>query len=203
MRHYYETVDGWFGPRVRPALDKMLASLPSDRPSTFVQIGTWVGRATSYLGVEIINSGKPITLIAIDHFKGSEEIRNHKRAAGIATSYETFLRNVQPVADALGDRFRVIVSDSADAARQFADDSLEAVWIDAAHGYEYVARDLAGWQGKVSLGGLLGGDDFTRCDGVARAVTERFGAEASIPGTVYWMVRRGPDGRYRAMTEAA
>jgi predicted O-methyltransferase YrrM len=190
MRHYFETVDGWFDDSVRPGFDRMLAALPSDRASTFVQVGTWVGRATSYVGVEIMNSGKPAPLVAVDHFKGSAEIDRDARLPGVPMSRANFLANTAPLVDALGDRFRLIVSDSAEAAGQFEDGSVDAVWIDAAHGYELVAKDIEAWTPKVRAGGLMGGDDFDRrCPGVTRAVLERFGQAAVVPGAVWWMVQ--------------
>lgn len=197
MTHYWQTVDGWFSDRVRPAFDHLLADLPADRPSTFVQVGTWVGRATAYAAVEILNSGKPVTLIAVDHFKGSAEIDGHRRAAQVPDSERAFRANLAPVATALGDRFELRVSDSAMAAEAFEDDSVDAVWIDASHAYRFVATDIYAWRGKVRPGGLLGGDDFTKCPGVAQAVTEQLGADAAVAGTVYWMVRRQADGTYR------
>lgn len=196
MEHYWSTVDGWFNGRVRGAFDRLLADLPADRPSVFVQVGTWVGRATAYVGVEILNSRKPVTLIAVDHFQGSAEVRDHWRGAHIADSEAVFRRNLAPVAAALGSRFALRVCDSARAAEAFADASVDAVWIDAAHTYDFVVRDLAAWRAKVRPGGLLGGDDFTKCPGVAQAVTEHFSAAAAVPGTVYWLVRRQADGSY-------
>lgn len=191
MNHYWKTVDGWFNKSVQPGFDRMLASLPADRPSTFVQVGTWVGRATSYVGVEIANSGKPTTFVAVDHFKGSAEIDLHARRAGVADSYHAFTTNTAPLVAVLGERFRVIVSDSAEAAGAFEDGSIDAVWIDAAHGYELVARDLDAWTPKVRPGGLIGGDDFDRrCPGVTRAVLEHFGPAAAVDGEVWWMVQR-------------
>lgn len=190
MTHYWQTVDGWFNESVRPGLDRLIASLPADRPSTLVQVGTWVGRATAYLGVEIIHSGKPATLVSIDHFKGSAEIDRHARRQAVPESYANFLENTTPLVDALGDRFQIIVGDSSDSAEQFEDGSIDAVWIDAAHGYEFVKRDIAAWMPKVKPGGLIGGDDFDRrCPGVTQAVLERFGHSAVVPGAVWWMVQ--------------
>jgi hypothetical protein len=188
MAHYWPTVDGWFNQSVRPGFDRLLASLPADRPSTLVQIGTWVGRATAYLGVEIVNSGKPVTLVAVDHFQGSAEIDHHPRAVNVPRSEALFRANTAPLATALGDRFEILVSDSAAAAILFADGSVDAVWIDGAHSYDLVKRDLDAWIPKIRAGGVMGGDDFDRrCPGVTRAVLERFGRAAAVPGAVWWL----------------
>lgn len=190
MTHYWQTVDGWFNKSVQAGFDRMIAALPADRPSTLVQVGTWMGRATAYVGVEIVNSGKPATLVAVDHFKGSAEMQFHARGARVAESHAQFVEHAQPLVDALGDRFRLIVSDSAQAADHFDDGSVDAVWIDAAHDYEFVVADIDAWTPKVRRRGLIGGDDFDRrCPGVTQAVLERFGQAAVVPGAVWWMVR--------------
>ncbi len=197
MRHYWQTVDGWFA--FREAYDRILARLPRETPSTFVELGTWVGRSTAYLGVEIVNSKKPITLVAVDHFQGSAEIDHTRRAGAVSTSEAAFRANLAPVANALGDRFCVLVSDSAGAAAQFADGSVDAVWVDAAHSYEPVKADLEAWWPKVKPLGLMGGDDYVKCAGVTQAVNERFGARAGVAGTPYWLIRRGLAGDAEAL----
>lgn len=195
MPHYFETVDGWFP--FKAAFDTIVADLPKDRPSTVVEVGTWVGRSTAYLGVEIVNSGKPATLVAVDHFKGAAEITTERRVAMVPESEAIFRRNLAPVANALGDRFRVLVSDSAAAASAFADGSCDVVWIDAAHDYDSVSKDLDAWWPKVRPGGLFAGDDIKKCPGVTQAVTERFSPSAAVGKTCYWMVRRLDEGRWK------
>jgi predicted O-methyltransferase YrrM len=189
VRHYADEVDGWFA--FRAAYDAILAALPADRPSVVVELGTWVGKSTVYLGVEIVNSGKPVTLVAVDHFRGSAEIAGTRRAGAVAGSEAAFRRNIAPVAQALGPRLVVLVSDTAAAAASFDDGSVDAVWVDAAHGYEFVQADLAAWVPKLRPGGVIGGDDYLKCPGVRQAVDERFGPAAHTVGAPYWMVRSG------------
>lgn len=65
---------------------------------------------------------------------------------------------------------------SLDAAKNFADDSLDFVYIDANHDYEHCQEDLAAWVPKVKKGGLVMGHDYVRDlkknVGVIRAVDE-------------------------------
>ncbi len=190
MTHYWRTLDGWASfSEIRAGFDALLRSLPAVRPSVLVELGTWVGRSTAYLGVEIVNGRKPITLVAVDHFKGSAEIDHSKRAGAVSSSEAEFRRNLEPVASALGERFRVLVSDTVSAAAEFADGSVDAVWLDASHGYEFVKADLAAWAPKVRPGGLFGGDDYLKCSGVRQAVDERYGAALLTDGQPYWLVR--------------
>jgi cephalosporin hydroxylase len=191
VKHFYKDLGGWF--KFRPAFESLVKALPSNRPSTFVEIGLWLGRSTAYLGVEILNAGKPISILAIDHFKGQPEITGW-RAELVPGSEASFRQNIAPVAKALGNRFRLVVSDSVAAADEVPDDSVEVVWLDGAHDYDGVRRDIEAWWPKLRVGGFIGGDDFIKCVGVKEAVSERFGARAAVAETHYWLVRRLQDG---------
>ena len=46
--------------------------------------------------------------------------------------------------------------------KQFADNSLDFVYIDANHQDPYVTQDITAWQGKVRPGGILAGHDYAR-----------------------------------------
>lgn len=65
---------------------------------------------------------------------------------------------------------------SVEAAKQVPDLSLDFVYIDAAHDYENVKKDIAAWAPKVKVGGIIAGDDFydfpSGKGGVMRAATE-------------------------------
>jgi len=66
MTHYYKNIQGWFE---QTAVYKMAVDKYND--ARFVEVGCWKGRSTTYMGVEIINSGKNITLDCVDTFEGS------------------------------------------------------------------------------------------------------------------------------------
>ena len=53
----------------------------------------------------------------------------------------------------------IIEGDSADSAAQVADGSLAFAYIDAAHEYDGVKRDILAWKGKVKPGGIFAGHD--------------------------------------------
>ncbi|OGH24581.1 MAG: hypothetical protein A3B47_03835 [Candidatus Levybacteria bacterium RIFCSPLOWO2_01_FULL_39_24] len=65
---------------------------------------------------------------------------------------------------------------SMDAVKKFKDDSLDFVYIDANHGYEFVKEDIAEWSKKVRKDGIVAGDDYfvfnSGNDGVVKAVDE-------------------------------
>lgn len=49
---------------------------------------------------------------------------------------------------------------SIDAVKDFANDSLDFVFIDGNHTFQYVINDIAEWSKKVRPGGIISGHDF-------------------------------------------
>jgi hypothetical protein len=56
---------------------------------------------------------------------------------------------------------------SVDKAKDFYDNSLDFVYIDARHDYEGVKEDLEAWWPKLKIGGLFAGHDFVK-DGIVK-----------------------------------
>ena len=75
-------------------------------------------------------------------------------------------------------RVKLIIRDSVEASKLFADESIDYIYIDASHDYESVKKDLTAWYPKVKLGGMLAGHD-SYYDGVQKAVIE-FAANMKI-----------------------
>jgi len=51
---------------------------------------------------------------------------------------------------------------SMDMVKQFKDESLDAVYIDANHEYKWVVEDITEWSKKVRKGGIISGHDYYR-----------------------------------------
>jgi hypothetical protein len=49
---------------------------------------------------------------------------------------------------------------SMDAIKDFEDESLDFVYIDANHGFKFVAEDIYEWLKKVKKGGVISGHDY-------------------------------------------
>jgi len=49
---------------------------------------------------------------------------------------------------------------SHDAVRDFLPESLDFVYIDGNHAFDYVMQDLIEWSRKVKKGGIVSGDDY-------------------------------------------
>jgi len=76
------------------------------------------------------------------------------------------------------ERRTIIRNTGTEAVVDFEDDSLDFVFIDANHVYEYIKQDLNDWWTKVKPGGIFSGHDYNgRLDkkgiwGVKKAVDE-------------------------------
>lgn len=158
--------------------------------SHFVEVGCWKGRSSAYLAVEIAKSGKNIKFDCIDTWQGSEEhidpnsfYYSKELANDKDWLYYEFLKNVSPARDFINP----IRMASLDASKLYEDRSLDFVFIDAAHDYTNVYRDILSWYPKVKVGGIISGHDYTTYDGVKCAVDDYFkGKKISLKNS-YWV----------------
>ena len=68
MEHFYESIYGFCD--YLGLYKKMVKKFSPG--SHFVAIGSFLGKSSVYMAVEIINSGKDIKFDCIDHWKGSK-----------------------------------------------------------------------------------------------------------------------------------
>lgn len=128
--------------------------------SHFVELGGFKGKSTSYMAVEIINSGKNIRFDCVDLFVDcpqglGEEIKR------------IFLDNISSVRGYVNP----VIANSSEAAGLFNDNSIDFVFVDASHEYHGVKADLIAWSSKLKENGVLAGHDIG-WEGVKRAVAE-------------------------------
>lgn len=97
--------------------------------------------------------------------------------------------------------YEIIKEYSVDAVKRFEDESIDFVYIDANHQYEFVMDDIKEWSKKIRKGGIISGHDYYRIsdpralmhvkEAVDTYVAENnikpliiWGVKAKIPGTV-------------------
>ena len=91
-------------------------------------------------------------------------------------------------------RAEVIRKTSVEGAKDFKDESLDFVFIDAGHGYDDVKNDIEAWLPKVKRTGIIMGHDWDAgYIGVEQAVRERFGYDYPItnsyPSHVWYVTK--------------
>ena len=121
-----------------------------------VEAGTWTGNSACIFG-EIIQklNGK---LYCVDWFKGTSDL-----SLGDITSYvdvyKIFLNNIKT--QKLEDTILPMKMSSKEGSLLFKDESLDFVFLDANHKYEYIKEDIELWYPKLKKGGIFSGHD---CD---------------------------------------
>jgi len=137
-----------------------------------VEVGSWKGKSSSYLAVNIMNTNKKIKFDCIDTWKGSNESQHiNDQYVKSDTLYDLFLDNIKPV----GSVINPIRMTSIEASQLYKDNSIDIVFLDACHEYECLIQDIKAWLPKIKKGGIIGGHDYTPSwPGVMRAVDESF-----------------------------
>jgi len=176
MEHYYEKVHGWFGHPKFYA--EMVKKFPQN--SHFVEVGSWQGKSAVYMGVEIINSGKKIKFDCVDSWKNKNDNFDYEEA------FTKFLVNIEPIKNIIN--YHRLSSE--EASKLYDNETLDFVFIDAAHDYENVKNDINLWYPKVKIGGVISGHDYhPGWSGVVRAVDEFFIDKlfTNNPETMVWV----------------
>ena len=156
----------------------------------YLEIGTWLGKSTCYMGELIKNSTSRPTLYCVDTFLGEPNATDQqdivKEEGG--SIYWRFLCNMEE-AEVL--KYMVpIQMESASAATIFKDEYFDFIFLDAAHLYEDVRLDLNMWFPKLKKGGMFAGHDYYQGTEVKRAVDEFFDEKKltiRIHGTTFYI----------------
>lgn len=172
MQHIYDGPmfgENWF---TFPNLYSRFVKELSDG-AKIVEVGCWKGKSVAYLGVEVINSGKKISIDAVDTWLGSANEDPHLQDVYVRTNtlYQLFLSNIAPVSSVVNP----VRMTSLEASKLYEDESIDVVFLDAEHTYDAVKSDISAWLPKVKRGGYLSGHDYYWGQGqpVKKAVDEQ------------------------------
>lgn len=86
------------------------------------------------------------------------------------------------------DKIELFPQMSLEVAAKTPDNSLDFIFVDANHSYEYVKQDILAWLPKIKRGGLLAGHDIDLPDfpGVRKAVEETIHGDWHIGEDAIW-----------------
>jgi len=189
LAHFYQNIgEDWMD--FQELYSEMVRIYPDN--SHFVEVGSWKGRSSSFLAVEIANSGKKIKFDCIDPWIGNLESLGDSYDPFVPKNVDPnwlfleFMRNVQPVSSHINPiRLR-----SNQAVGMYEDRSLDFIFIDGSHEYEDVIEDLRVWYPKVKRGGIIAGHDYTTYPGVRRAVDQFFNPGEFQIVKSYWVSKK-------------
>lgn len=154
MEHFYQNIEGWFSYEY---IYKDIVEQASEN-SLFVEIGSFKGRSSAFMAVEIANSGKKIQFDCIDpmtllgHYADSAV---EKPQEFVGYSADQFHKRMEPVKG----YYNLKQMTSLEAASHYADGSIDFLMIDGDHSFEGVKQDLLHFLPKMRAGGLIAGDD--------------------------------------------
>lgn len=119
-----------------------------------VEIGCWTGRLTSIFAsfIKELNG----ILYCVDWFKGSE-YTNLKEISQRENIKQQFLNNMKTLE--LLENIKLLEMISIEASKYIEDNSVDFVFIDADHRYQYIKDDIEHWYPKIKKGGLIFGHD--------------------------------------------
>lgn len=133
---------------------------------TGAEIGVWDG-----IYSEILCKNIPgLKLYSIDCWEPYKGYRDHTLNHKAENAYEKAKERLLPFGATLIKKY------SMDAVKDFADGSLDFVFIDGNHEYSFVRDDINAWTPKVRIGGIVSGHDYYHFPsgrgGIIKAVNE-------------------------------
>ena len=158
-------IDGWLCNNQIP----LMWAIFTQTEGVAVEVGCWKGRATFAFLANIPRD--QFSLHCVDTFLGSEEHQEILKGKSTRTEFEETLRSRE-----LLDQVNIIQKESAVAAKDFEDNSVDLVFIDAAHDYENVKLDILSWLPKLKSDGLMIGHDYPYPDDPNGGFEELFAA---------------------------
>lgn len=150
---------GFMPPEEGDALHEAVCSVPDSIVGPIVEVGSYCGRSTIWLGAAARRTGRVVH--AVDHHMGSEENQPgwewHEPdlvdpRTGRMDTLPHFRHTI--VSAGLTDVVVAVVGDSATVARGWTT-PIAALFIDGGHGVEPASLDYELWTPHVAMGGAL------------------------------------------------
>lgn len=170
-------------------------AIHSLRPRLIVEVGSWKGMSALRMAAIVKAAGLDCEIVCIDTWIGSVEhlqawdedwFRSLRMRNGFPSIYYTFLSNV------LDEGHSDIVtpfpatSENAAVILQQLGTKADIIYIDAAHEYEPVLRDMRKLWPVLADGGLLIMDDYATWPGVTEAIHQFVSDENLQPSSLGW-----------------
>jgi hypothetical protein len=143
------------------------------------EIGVCRGEYTEILA----KSG--LKIYAIDPWRAYAGFAQTAYQKKIDYFYEQAQKTLAPYANC-----SIIRKTSMEALRDFADASLDFVYIDGNHSFQYVAADICEWTKKVRRGGIISGHDYIYANPRHFHVHYVVDAYAAAYGIDFWVLGR-------------
>lgn len=155
-----------------------------DKCDTFVEVGVFSGKLTKKVLKSIPRIKTYYCIDPWEHYKEwDDSLFSEKwKKVNFGNIFNAFRDNIKGYED----KVKILRMTSMEALKQIQDESVDAVFIDGNHAYEYAKEDINGWIWKVREGGIISGHDYAEKYGVKQAVDETIKDVKIMDGKVWY-----------------
>ncbi len=129
-----------------------------DMPKLFNELGFKVGAEIGVFEGTLTNALlrriPGLKMYGVDLWENYEDYKDDLASLALSGAYEKAVENTK------GFDCTLIRGWSNEVVKQFEDGSLDFVYIDGNHKFEYAIEDIALWAPKVRKGGIIAGHDY-------------------------------------------
>ena len=130
-------------------------NLPSLFAKLRFKLGAEIGVENGTYSEQLLKGNPHLKLYSIDPWKVNADYPYQTVQGEFDKSYGEACARLAPFENS-----QIIRKFSLDAVRDFDDNSLDFVYIDASHTFQSVTNDICEWLKKVRIGGIISGHDF-------------------------------------------
>ena len=138
-----------------------MKELLKDLSGIYVEIGVCWGGNSEFL----LNNTPCKKLFSVDPYKHYPQ-SEYNDALNLSSQLQLDQKYhlVKNTLSKYGNRSELMRLESCDARYAFRDKTLDFVYIDGNHSFEYAKEDILYWLPKIRIGGILAGDDVESLD---------------------------------------
>lgn len=165
--------------------------IPSWLKDLDFKTGVEVGVASGAYSFQLCGSNYQMEWVGVDPWKPYIDYRDY----GLKS---TFIKMEERAVNRLSSfpNYRFLREWSMDAVKQFEDNSIDFVYIDANHDDPFITQDITEWSKKVRSGGIVSGHDYAQARGANWAVKKAVRKHAEENKIDPWFVL-GREGKRR------
>ena len=181
--------------KFKPQFNKRWAEIPGTRDKELLEIfrdlkfekGAEIGVERGAYSEVICKRIPNVTLYCIDAWEAYPQYREHVSQDKLDQFYKETKNRLKPY------NAKIIKGFSEEVHKDFADGSLDFVYIDGNHDFLHITQDIYYWMPKVRRDGIVAGHDFVRVKGkYTNHVKDVIPAYAHAMNIDPWFVLREP-----------
>ena len=119
------------------------------------KIGVEIGVQVGIYSEMLLQANSELKLYGVDPWTFYDTAGNFRTKGQLDEHYNAAVKRLTPYKN-----YVIIKKSSTDAVKDFEDDSLDFVFIDADHEYLHAVQDIVLWSKKVKKGGIVSGHDY-------------------------------------------